>query len=294
MKIGLHKAKKAGADADLPPMPAPSGGRNPSDRVASLSAQGMSDPEIIRTLRSEGYSPMEVDSAMKDALRSAVRPSGPRMMPPAPPMGGGGASNVFGQRAEPQRRMIFGDEDDMQPPPRRMPEPPFTDDDLGGENDLELPRLPGVSAPRRAPAPLPVEEADIEDMEPVGPAPKPSSREDKLQKRREFEEIAEGIVDERVAAMEKRVDDIADRMKELNVRINNIQQAMDRTQGERRGDIAEITEKIESYRQGINDMSTRMESVERTMKDSMTPMMQSLRSLSDAVKAFKETRGGKY
>jgi prefoldin subunit 5 len=289
MKIGLHKGKKT--DSDIPPMPAPAGaGRSAADRVASLSSQGMSEPEIIRTLRTEGYSPMEVDSAMKDALRSAVRPSGPRMMPlPAAP------PSPFSERPEPRRRPLFGDDDiDVPAPPRRQPatasQSPFGEDDLGGEGDLELPRLPGVSAPRRAPSPLPVEEADIEDMEPIGPAPRPASRDDRLQKRREFEEIAEGVVDERVAAVEKRMEDMSDRVKELNVRINNIQQSLDRLQGERRGDIAEITDKIEGYRQGIADISNRMESVERTMKDSMTPMMQSLRSLSDAIKTFKDVK----
>ncbi len=270
-------------------------GKIPPDRVASLSAQGMSEPEIIRTLRSEGYSPIEVDAAMKDALRSAVRPS--RTAPPAPARGFGPPEPArFESRPERrERRLVFGEGDEEQlPRPAQAREPPFMEE--GPANELELPRFPGFAPPPRKPAfapapPLPAEKTEMEEMEPIAPAAKPASKEQRMQSRREFEEIAEGIVEEGMGALEKRVDDMGDRLKEITVRMNNLQQALNRVQGERRGDIAEITDKIEGYKQGMAEVSSRMEAVERTMKDSMTPMMQSLRSLSDAIKSFKETKG---
>lgn len=266
-------------------------GRIPADRVASLSSQGMSEPEIIRTLRSEGYSPIEVDAAMKDALRSAVRPS--RMAPPPTPTRG------FGAPPEPlrrERRLVFSDEDEEQlPRPAPAREPPFMEEE-GPANELELPRFPGFAPPpqqrRQQFAPMPVEDDEMADeMEPIAPGTRPAPKEQRMQSRREFEEIAEGVVEEGIGALEKRVDDMGDRLKEITVRMNNLQQALDRVQGERRGDIAEITDKIEGYKTGMSEVSNRMEAVERTMKDSMTPMMQSLRSLSDAIKSFKETKG---
>ena len=280
-------------DDDIQPAPAfDVHGKIPVDRVASLSSQGMSEPEIIRTLRSEGYSPMEVDTAMKDALRSAVRPSGQRMAPPPVPTRGFGPP----QPPQPQRRLIFGDEDDELPKQAIMRETPFAEED-GPANDLELPRFSGMSQQQQQPqrrspfAPPPMSMgAEDEDIEPIMPGPRPASKEQRMQSRREFEEIAEGVVEERMNAVEKRVEDIGDRLKEITVRMNNLQQSLDRVQGERRGDIAEITDKIESYKSGMSEVSQRMESVERTMKDSMTPMMQSLRSLSDAIKSFKETK----
>ncbi|HLD78548.1 MAG TPA: hypothetical protein VJB16_05975, partial [archaeon] len=54
----------------LPPPPAPE--RVPTDRVMQLSQQGYSDPEIIRTLREEGFKPTEVDKALKQALKSTA------------------------------------------------------------------------------------------------------------------------------------------------------------------------------------------------------------------------------
>jgi len=294
----VHIGRKRGGEiSPVPPLDVH--GKIPSDRVASFSSQGMSEPEIIRTLRSEGYSPMEVDMAMKEALRSAVRPSGaPRIAPPPMPTRGFGPP-LQEQPMRRERRMIFGDEEEELPRPAPpMREPPFVEG--GPESELELPRFPGMAPPqppqqpRRSPfaPPIPAGEAEMEEeIEPIMPAPRPASKEQRMQTRREFEEIAEGVVEERVAAMEKRVDDMADRLKEITVRMNNLQQALDRVQGERRGDIAEITDKIEGYKSGMTEVSQRMEAVERTMKDSMTPMMQSLRSLSDAVKAFKDGRG---
>lgn len=282
MKLpSLHRGKKEG----IPPMPARDvHGMIPADRVASLSSQGMSEPEIIRTLRAEGYSPIEVDAAMKEALRSAVRPSAPRMAPaPVPTRGFGPPPESMGRG----RRMLFGYED-MPRPAARMPEPPFVEEE-GQPNELELTGFPG-SQPRRPARPLPFEEEEIEEIEPIaGPRPQPS-KEERMKSRREFEEITESVVEEKLGGFERRIDDMGDRIKELTVRVNNLQQALDRVQGERRGDITEITEKIETYKQGMSEVSSRMEGVERTMKDSMTPMMQSLRSLSDAIKSFKETR----
>ncbi len=40
----------------------------------------------------------------------------------------------------------------------------------------------------------------------------------------------------------------------------------------------------------MTEVIGRMESIERAMKDSLTPMMQTLRSLSDAIKMLKERK----
>ncbi|HDD72710.1 MAG TPA: hypothetical protein ENG00_01305, partial [Candidatus Aenigmarchaeota archaeon] len=70
-------------------------GRVPTSRVITLSSQGLSEQEIIRTLKNEGYTPEEVDAAMREALRGATlgvprkpappQPAPPAAEPPAPP-----------------------------------------------------------------------------------------------------------------------------------------------------------------------------------------------------------------
>jgi len=96
-------------------IPQPMGGpRIPTERVVSLSSQGISEPEIIRSLRDEGFSPLEVDRAMKQALRS-----GAGMSSSAPPM-------------PPQSQL-------PPPPPRMQPFPPSY-----GNYPPEPPRPPGM------------------------------------------------------------------------------------------------------------------------------------------------------
>ena len=40
----------------------------PTQKVLSMSSQGFSEPEIVKTLRQEGYTPIEVDRAIRLAV----------------------------------------------------------------------------------------------------------------------------------------------------------------------------------------------------------------------------------
>jgi len=81
--------KKKEQDGDAPPFQ----GRSPSGRprgvptaeVQALSSRGVAEPDIINTLRREGYSVGEIDQAMKEALRGRVAPEGFPGPPSGPP-----------------------------------------------------------------------------------------------------------------------------------------------------------------------------------------------------------------
>jgi len=49
-----------------------------------------------------------------------------------------------------------------------------------------------------------------------------------------------------------------------------------------------IEEKIDSYKQNMNELNGRIESMERALKDSLSPMLDSLRSLSETVRMLKK------
>ncbi len=77
MLIMLGFGKKGGGKPAGPP-----GGTGiPTQKVMSLSSQGLSEPEIVKRLKDEGHSPIEVDRAMKDAMRTGAGSKGQ----PAPP-----------------------------------------------------------------------------------------------------------------------------------------------------------------------------------------------------------------
>ena len=69
MKLNIFKKFKKGEER---PKAAP------RERVMEMSSRGLSEPEIISGLRKEGYAPSEVDSAMKEALKSGAEGSGMR------------------------------------------------------------------------------------------------------------------------------------------------------------------------------------------------------------------------
>ena len=52
----------------------PEKGFPPTERVKELAARGFSESEIINVLRREGYSPQEIDSALSQAISSAIAP----------------------------------------------------------------------------------------------------------------------------------------------------------------------------------------------------------------------------
>ena len=272
----------------------------PLDRVMSLSSQGLSEPEIIRTLKGEGYSPVEVDSAMRNVLKNAVGGVEPKNMePPRPPIHG---QENYPRAPGPQQGETMG----RPGPPRpdqfedvgEPPRPPFASADMERDDIPHMPRLPGEAAPQMPPqddedlpipprAPAQVgEEPDDEEIAPV------KSFESKLTKkeerRRAIEELIESVVDEKWNEVRGELSDLENRIGDIDSKLSEFDRLVDQMKGEKKSDLEEIETKIDSYKQSMTEVSSRMESVERAMKDSLTPMLQSLRSLSDTIKTMKQ------
>lgn len=298
MKFSLPFGKKKGAQTKAAAAPAAS--RTPAiKRVSTLSAQGVSEPEIIRELRSEGYSPMEVDNAMKQALRTAVEQPAPGMgaaPPQAPPAPVPGALEPAPPvpPTEADRRRIFPE--DNLPPLPGAPKPPFAMEEMerlqrtGQEALPELPELgePGGSLEGALP---PEEEPGVPaiggGMSPLsGRRPRPMEAA-ALGGRKELEELAEAIIDEKADMFRKEVDGVSDEIKKVESKIHLLEERFHRLEGKKKSEIDEIKRYITGYKESITEISSRMESVERAMKDSLTPMMQTLRALSDTVRDMK-------
>jgi prefoldin subunit 5 len=285
----------------------------PTERVVTLSSQGLSEPEIIQTLKQEGYTPMQVDGAMREALRGAATGQPSQRYP------------AQGYQQQPSRE--YGPSQQREYAPARRPAPmPMEeqDDDFGREEDQEQPgpqyqrpQRPQMQMRSQTPEPpLDFEEfkrnnkelgfPDIpgreekDDMLEDEPEERPINRfpirdrgreEVRQGKRRMIEELTEGVVEEKWTDFRKRVDDMNDKFQQLNDRISALEQKVGLEQGTKKGDVEEIEGKIDTYKQTMDEIESRMESVERAMKDSLTPMMQTLRSLSDTIKSLKDKKG---
>lgn len=282
----LNPFKKKEKRAGVPPMegpigppgpPGPPGTAGPSppsarkiiptDEVRALSSRGVPEPDIIRTLRSEGYSTGEIDQAMKEALKSRV--SGEYSGPP----------NEYGERP-------LGGPPETLPPREEIPR------GLGyptseAEGGPELP--PPYEAPAREPEfPETPRGGDF-----LGPPPgraAPGRRPSKSVDRREIEELAEVIVDEKLRGMGERLKTIDTQFQQVNRKIDSLSEEINKIKSEKSGEVKGIEEKIDNYSKSMEELNGRIESMEKALKDSLSPMLESVRSLSELVKSMKEKK----
>ena len=256
----------------------PARDRIPTGRVLTLSSQGVSEPEIIQTLKNEGYTPLQVDQAMKEALKSSVGTGGAGA-PPAPPYSPP-PSPGFRPEHEfaPRRREPGPDFPDLPPLPTDTEFPPPPSEMISrGEEPIEEeyePSLPG------------------EEEEPVIPRLREpmTRREMKDEKRRALEELAESIVEEKWMEVREEIMNLKAQLQDLSMKTTSLEQSMRQVEGSKRTDMQKIEDKIDTYRQSMNEVSARMEAIEQAMKDSLTPMMHSLRSLTETIRTMKGKR----
>ena len=272
-------------------------GRIPTERVRSLYSQGMSEPEIIRVLKSEGYSPVEVDAAMKEALKGAVGSPG---VPTHPPV-----------QQSPQ----------PAPPPAQPPHPdsPYHSLAMPDINEPPVPEAPESRSLPPEPAfppehenvpeaplsmPSSLEEPDVVprreksefDEFPIPRLKEKYSREKVKKvktesKKQAIEELAEAIINEKMLAIKEEILNMSDEFNKVNARINALEQMIKQIKEEKKTDFEKISQKIDTYRNSISEMAGKMEAIEKAMKDTLTPMMQSMRSLVETLKEMRESKG---
>lgn len=252
-----------------PPAPGQGGRIIPTDEVRALSSRGVSEPDIIRTLRREGYSTNEIDQAMKEALRSRV--SGDYK-----PM------NEFGEAR------LGGPPDTM---PRNEEIPQNLAYPTAGADEGEAP--PPAFEPPPASPQLPEEPTGSDFLRPaISERPPPQQR--RAAKggvdRREIEELAEVIVEEKLREMRNKIKTFDASFSQINTKMENLYGEINKMRSEKSGEVKGIEEKIESYSTHIDGLNSKIESMERALKDSLSPMLDSMRSLSELVKTMKQKK----
>jgi prefoldin subunit 5 len=290
---------------------------SPTERVVALSSQGLSEPEIIQTLKQEGYTPIQVDSAMREALRGAATGQ-PSVQRYPPQREGGYAAPLREEYRPPAREYPERGPQPAQPAPIRpynpYAPPPAAYDDISDEEEgpeYGAPvagQQPGPAGQGPGEPPLEFEQfkrqnkdlgfptipgRDEEELEeePLRPIPRLETRDrtrnTKQERTRMIEELTEGVVEEKWQDFRGRIDEMNSTFQQLNSRIAMLEQKINAIQGDKKSDLMEIEGKIDGYKQTMDEIESRMESVERAMKDSLTPMMQTLRSLSETIKSLK-------
>jgi hypothetical protein len=233
-----------------------SGSSVPTDRVMTLSSQGVSEPDIIKTLKNEGYTPMQVDSAMREALKGTVSPR-TELAPPGPP-GPPGQPPLPGEmpRSEPMpprpppreySELAMPDLRDQEPPPspEEMEGPP-----LPGEPPRPGPPRPGEPQYSEMPTLHPRRDIPPEEFNRSGRMPEipPETRpeqglprlrehhtreEVKEDRKRALEELAEAIVDEKMIKIQEDLIGMKKNYTDLNAKLSLLEQNINQAKGER-------------------------------------------------------------
>jgi len=272
-KKGARDAGPDGAFGSAGPPRPPERKIVPTDEVRAWSSRGMSEPDIIRTLRREGYATGEIDQAMKEALRSRV--SGDFYNRPV--------VNEYGESS-------------LGPPPENAPRREEIPRDLGypgsdlAEEELSPPPYDVPMAPQQR-------EPEFPDM-PEGeyfPEPAPQRRMAPQRgpqrsgiDRREIEELAEVIVEEKLRELKERFKVVDAQFQQVNRKVDSMSDEMNRVRMEKSNEVKGIEGKIDGYSRNMDEINGRMESMEKALKDSLSPMLESMRSLADLVKSMKE------
>ena len=222
----------------------------PVDLVLNYSSQGLSEPDIISRLETQGFAPEHIDKALRIALREKVMSGAPPMAGPEIPA------------PEPPAPMPF----EMAPTPMgeisRHPMP------LGYPPERIM-----NAEPRRFQETLPPEEPERFEEKPTEIT---------------VEEIIEAIVEERWKEFEEKLNHFDKKDMQLQSEIGDLRKEMDRVGRLLEEKEKTVVTKLEDFGGSMENIEGRIGSIERVFKDFLPELTQNIRAMSDLVGKIKE------
>ncbi len=164
----------------------------PVDMVKKLAKEGKTEPEIIASLRSHGFTPRQIDSAMRTALKNAVErlpppAAAPPLRPPeirSPPPHGHAPMGIPPEHIQvPRELMPMEIPSEAMPAPLKLSTPPHG---LAGKHVHG--KVPEHAAPAHPPARIPGTAGQGHDGSEIG-----------------LEELIEAVVAERMKEVQSAV-----------------------------------------------------------------------------------------
>ncbi|UCD03214.1 MAG: hypothetical protein JSV63_01085 [Candidatus Aenigmatarchaeota archaeon] len=280
-------------------------------KVLSLSSQGYSEPEIIKKLREEGHTPLEIDRAMKDAMRAGAggqpaqpppQPAPPQEppTPAAPPVPEPGPPQPPAPEAPPPAQPL-----PPEPEPRfekrdRFAPTKYDDDMLDDDFDLDkAERIPKerkigpesfLSGAEEALPPAPGEPMREPEPLPFARAPLPKGKDDRIReirdrRRKEIEELTEEITEEKWQDMMNRVRILEENIEKVS---SEMKSSATQTAGLGSEDYGKLKDELANQRESVEELNARIDSLEDVVKNSLTPMLESVRKLNKVAPKAEE------
>ena len=232
----------------------------PVDLVLRYSAQGLSEPDIIARLETQGFSPEHIDKALRIALREKVI-SGAPLTPMVP--------------AESEPEVPAPEEFGAMEAPIGGPVP------MG---EITRRPMPLGYPPERIMAPPPQTPLQILEQPAVKRAELPPSTEITV------EEIIEAIVAERWKDFEERLSAFEERDLQLQDQIEALRREVDEIEGVLKEKEKTVISKIEEFGGSIEGIQGRIGSIERVFKDFLPELTTNIRTMSDLVERIKKEK----
>lgn len=258
-----------------------------TDRVLELSSRGLSEPEIFKALKKEGYGSLEIDRAIRHSVKSELGTPKKIDFPDE-------ESEDIGDLPELPELPKIKEKIELPEEPERLK--PYEPEDNSLSKRLSA----------KPPADFEPEDDDIEEPRRVKegkirplhiPPPKRerhrhSPREPGLS-RKEAEELIEAVIGEKWDEFETKLKDLDSIFKDIDAKIRTLDNRIDKIREERDSEVEKLSQKIDIYKESITDMGSKIEGLESAMKQSLSPLMETLRSLSDTIQTLKEKHKGK-
>ncbi|MBU5557852.1 MAG: hypothetical protein QW751_01560 [Candidatus Aenigmatarchaeota archaeon] len=290
------------------PAPQAAPGYVPTDLVQRMASTGMPEREIASYLSKQGFSPSQIDAAMREALKAQVsapplRPAPPIPRPPAPtPPGPMVPEETEEVPATPTM-------DFPGPPAETVPKPPVPPRPITRETPEPPAYPPATAIPQRKPLEiLPPHEAVKERrdigvppervipaaMKPVEYATAPGIEEIRPPRRVPeapteitVEEIVEGIVAERWIEFEERLNNFEKRDIQLQAQIQDLKKAMAELENRLKAKEADMIGKLDTMTESMAAIQGRIGSIEKVFKDFLPQMTENVRSIAEVVEKLK-------
>ncbi len=225
----------------------------PTDIVQKMASQGMPEPEIISQLRAQGFSPMQIDRALSQAIKSAVSlpQKQPQQYPPQfqlpqqPARGAPPERIVPGQSLEPLK-LSQAPPFDFSPQQQE-----FTFEETPQEF-VETQQIPQESGPEIT-----------------------------------LEEVIEGIVADRWSTFENRLNGFDQRDQQLEQRIEDLRKQADETRSLLNKSEQTFVGKLDEFGEHVTGIESRIGSIEKAFKDFLPELTENVRTMAEIVDRLK-------
>lgn len=221
----------------------------PVDIVQKMASQGMPEPQIISQMRTQGFSPMQIDKALSQAIKSAVSLPSSGQMQAAPP-----------------ERVVAGPQVRAAINPAVLPESPSFD----------------FSPQQNMPQEFTFEENAQQFAE------KPEVPQQAGGPEITLEEVIEGVISDRWSAFEKRISGIDQRDQQLEQRMDDLRKQVDETRALVGKSEQTFVGKLDEYGGHIGGIESRIGSIEKAFRDFMPDLTENVRTISAIVERMKK------